>query len=41
MIAHCTKCDHEWEYTTEIGICDWCGAEGREMYEWGSKEPEL
>jgi Zn finger protein HypA/HybF involved in hydrogenase expression len=23
---HCSKCDHEWESTSNTEKCDWCGA---------------
>lgn len=34
MIAHCTKCHHEWQTLLSAdgpGICDWCGAPGMKI----------
>lgn len=27
-LYHCTKCQHEWEGTKNMDVCDWCGAPG-------------
>lgn len=31
MIAHCTKCHHEWQivFVKDAKRCDWCGAKGK------------
>lgn len=31
MIVHCTKCQHEWQAIAQVGVCDWCGAPGRQI----------
>ena len=30
-IAGCMRCHHEWQYVGYIGICDWCGADGKSL----------
>ena len=31
MIAHCTKCHHEWQAYIETGDCSECGAPGKKL----------